>query len=181
MPAFVALLRAINVGGRNMVRMDALKALHESLGFEGVRTVLQSGNVVFRTKRTDPAKLERRIEHAIRETLELDLTVVVRESGELRNVVSANPLPHRAAEANRLLVVFLSAEPQDAGALDSYAGPEEKQLLGRELYVYYGAGMAGTKLSNALIERKLGVKGTARNWNTVNKLMELTASLESGA
>src|SRR5437660_1213579 len=135
MPALVSLLRAINVGGRNMVKMDALKALHESLGFEGVRTHLQSGNIVFRAKRTDPAQIERRIERAIREQLALELTVVVRESGDLRNVVSANPFPHHAAEGNRLVVVFLSAKPEDARALDVYSGPEEKQLIGRELYI----------------------------------------------
>ncbi|SRR5258708_31902307 len=178
MPAYVALLRGINVGGRNMVKMDALKALHEGLGFEEVRTHLQSGNVIFRAKRSDPARIERRIESAIRETLGLELAVVVRDASDLRNVIRTNPFPNHAAQGNRFVVVFLSAEPKDVGALDSYSGPEKKQILGRELYIYYSEDMGHSKLTNALIERKLGVRGTARNWNTVNKILELAEGLD---
>lgn len=172
MPAFVSFLRAINVGGRNMIRMDALKALHESLGFKDVRTHLQSGNVVFRAKAVDAAKIEK----AIKKTFDAEITVIVRSAAELREVVEANPFPQRAAEANRFVVVFLSGET--TGNLDAYTGPEEKQILGRELYVYFGAGMADSKLTNALIEKKLGVRGTARNWNTVNRMLELAEALE---
>lgn len=173
MPSFVSFLRAINVGGRNMIRMDALKALHESLGFKDVRTHLQSGNVVFRAKAADAAKIER----AIKKTFDAEITVILRTAAELRRVVEANPFPHRAAEANRFVVVFLSGET--TGNLDAYAGPEERQIVGRELYVYFGAGMADSKLTNALIEKRLGVRGTARNWNTVNRMLELAEALET--
>ena len=174
MTGFVALLRGINVGGRNMVKMDALKALHESLGFKSVRTHLQSGNVVFQAKSADAA----RIEHAIQKTLHMELTVIVRTAAELRDALKRNPLPQRVSEASAYVIVFLSAEPDDPGALDGYDGPEERRLLGRELYIYYGDGMGRSKLTNALIERKLGVKATARNWNTVNKLLELCEVLD---
>jgi uncharacterized protein (DUF1697 family) len=173
MPAFVSFLRAINVGGRNMIRMDALKALHESLGYKDVRTHLQSGNVVFRAKSADAAKIEK----AIKKAFDADISVIVRSTGELRAAVEANPFPKRAAEANRFVVVFLSGQP--SGDLESYTGPEEKQIVGRELYIYYSGDMARSKLTNALIERKLGVKGTARNWNTVNKMLELAEALEA--
>ncbi len=173
MPSFVSFLRAINVGGRNMIRMDALKALHESLGFKDVRTHLQSGNVVFRAKAADASKIER----AIKKTFDAEITVILRTAAELRRVVEANPFPRRAAEANRYVVVFLSGEP--AGNLDAYTGPEETQIVGRELYVYFGAGMADSKLTNALIEKRLGVRGTARNWNTVNRMLELAEALET--
>jgi uncharacterized protein (DUF1697 family) len=175
MTGFVAMLRGINVGGNNMVKMDALKAIHESLGFKSVRTHLQSGNVVFQAKAADAARIER----AIRKTLDLDLTVIVRTAAELRDALKRNPLPQRVSEASAYVIAFLSAEPEDPGALEAYAGPEEHRLLGRELYIYYGAGMARSKLTNALIERKLGVKATARNWNTVTKLLELCDALES--
>ena len=174
MTGFVALLRGINVGGRNMVKMDALKALHESLGFKGVRTHLQSGNVVFQAKSADAARIER----AIKKTLHLELTVIVRTAGELREAVKRNPLPQRVSHSSGYVIAFLSAEPEDPGALDAYDGPEERRLLGRDLYIHYGDGMGRSKLTNALIERKLGVKATARNWNTVTKLLELCELLD---
>jgi uncharacterized protein (DUF1697 family) len=175
MTGFVALLRGINVGGRNMVKMDALKAIHESLGFKSVRTHLQSGNVVFQAKSADAARIER----ALEKTLGLELTVIVRTAAELREALKRNPLPQRLANPSAYVIAFLSAQPQHAEALDAYTGPEERHLLGRELYIYYGDGMARSKLTNALIERKLGVKATARNWNTVTKLLELCEALES--
>jgi len=175
MTGFVAMLRGINVGGHNMVKMDALKALHESLGFKGVRTHLQSGNVVFQAKSADAA----RIEHAIQKTLHMELTVVIRTAAELRQALKANPLPDRVSDPSAYVIAFLSAQPEDPAALDAYTGPEEMRLLGRELYIYYGEGMGRSKLTNTLIERKLGVKATARNWNTVTKLLELCEALDS--
>ncbi len=175
MTGFVAMLRGINVGGRNMVKMDALKAIHESLGFKGVRTHLQSGNVVFQAKSADAARIER----AIEKTLNLALTVIIRNAAELRGAVRANPLPHRLSDPSAYVINFLSAEPEDRDALIAYEGPEEHRLLGRELYIFYGDGMGRSKLTNALIERKLGVKATARNWNTVTKLLELSEVLDS--
>lgn len=175
MAGYAAFLRAINVGGRNMIRMDALKALHEDLGFKSVRTHLQSGNVVFAAKSADAAKIER----AILKTLGMEITVILRTAAELRAAMKANPFPERVEEGNRLVVVFLSGAPKDPKALDAYTGPEEKQVAGRELYIYYGNDMGHSKLTNALIEKKLGVKGTARNWNTVTKMLELTEALEA--
>ena len=175
MTGFVAMLRGINVGGRNMVKMDALKALHESLGFKSVRTHLQSGNVVFQAKSADAA----RIEQAIRKTLHLELSVVIRTAAELRDAVKRNPLPQWVSHSSAYVIAFLSAQPEDPAALDAYDGPEEMRLLGRELYIYYGEGMGRSKLTNTLIERKLGVRATARNWNTVTKLLELCEALES--
>jgi uncharacterized protein (DUF1697 family) len=175
MTAYASFLRAINVGGRNMIRMDALKVLHEDLGFRSVRTHLQSGNVVFAAKSADAAKIER----AIVKTLGMEITVLLRTATELREVLKANPFPERAAQGNRLIVVFLSAAPKDPKALDGYTGPEEKQVVGRELYIVYGEDMGHSKLTNALIEKKLGVRGTARNWNTVTKMLELTEALEA--
>ena len=175
MTAYAAFLRAINVGGRNMIRMDALKGLHEALGFSGVKTHLQSGNVVFTAKRADAATIER----AIAKTLELEITVILRTAAEMRAVVKANPFPEHEAQGNRLVVVFLSELPADPHALDAYQGHEKKEVVGRELYVVYGDDMARSKLTNALIEKKLGVRGTARNWNTVTKMTALLEELES--
>ena len=174
----VALVRGINVGGK-MLRMDLLRSICEQIGLRDVQTVLQSGNVVFRGARAG-ARLEKDLEEAIRRGAGLDVRVMVRSAGELARVVEGNPFPEQAQdEPNRLIVVFLEKEPAaDAVAAlrSAYRGPEPMHLEGRELYIVYGEGMGRSKLTPALYERKLGVAGTARNWNTVRKLVELTTA-----
>lgn len=166
---YFAFLRAVNVTGRNIVRMEELRTLCTSLGYANVRTLLQSGNVVFESKRKPS---ETQIAEAIREASGLNIKVMLRNEAELRSVVERNPFtPVR--EPSHLLVVFLAAEP--TGKL-TYGGPEAYHVDGRELYVDYVNGVANSKLTNALIERQLGVAGTARNWNTVTKLLELADS-----
>lgn len=178
MPAYVSFLRGINVGGRNMVPMAKLTALHEALGFENVRTHLQSGNVVFTTRKTEPAKLAKKIAAELGE-----IVVVVRSTSELREAVAQNPFPDAAkSDPSGLVVIFLTEVPTAAAKkslLDIDVGPERKAFAGRELYVHYGAGMGRSKLTNTLIEKKLGVRGTARNWNTVTRMLEIAESLES--
>jgi uncharacterized protein (DUF1697 family) len=176
MPTYIALIRGINVGGHKKIRMADVKTLCEGLGLDDVRTHLQSGNVVFRTTKTDRARLAKDLEKA----LAMDARVILRSAEEIRKVVAANPM---AGEAERnpsaFIVVFLDEKPS-AKAMqalrDAYSGPELMQLHGAELYILYGEGMGRSKLTNALIERKLGVAGTARNWNTVKKLVEMSES-----
>lgn len=173
MPVYIALLRGINVGGHQKVVMAELKRLCESLGLHDVRTHLQSGNVVFRTTRSDRAKLTKELEGA----LSVQAKVVLRSAEELRAAIAANPMPVEAqADPSHTVIVFLSGKPA-AAAMESlretYRGPERMQLHGAELYVHYGEEMARSKLTNVLIERKLGVTGTARNWNTVTRLLAI--------
>jgi uncharacterized protein (DUF1697 family) len=173
MPVFIALIRGINVGGHKKLKMAEVKVLCEGLGLGGVRTHLQSGNVLFRTSRTDRAKLAKEIEAA----LQVDAKVILRTADELRKAIAANPMVEEArAEPSGFVVTFLSEKPAAAAmqALrDGYAGPEKMHLHGAELYIHYGSGMGTSKLTNTLIERKLGVAGTARNWNTVTRLLEM--------
>lgn len=167
MASFVAFLRGINVGGNNLIPMAALKATCESAGLTDVRTYLQSGNVLFTTTRKDPARL-------IEKALELDVTVIVRTIDELRAVIAKNPFEDEAkTDPGRLVVVFLEREP--SAKLD-WPGPEVIKPAGRELYIYYPDGQGRSKLTNAYIEKKLGMRGTARNWNTVTKLLTLPSS-----
>lgn len=173
MQTWIALLRGINVGGHKIVKMAELKTLCESMGLSDVRTHLQSGNVVFRSARTDRARLAKDIESA----LSVDSRVILRTDGELRAAIAANPMTGEAQrEPSHFIVVFLAEKPA-ASAMkslrDAYPGPEPMHLNGTEVYIYYGDGMARSKLTNVLIERKLGVTGTARNWNTVTRLAEL--------
>jgi uncharacterized protein (DUF1697 family) len=173
MPVFIALIRGINVGGHKKLKMADVKVMCESLGLRDVRTHLQSGNVVFATKKSDRAKLTKELES----NLGVEAKILLRTADELEKVVAANPMPDAAQRGpSHYIVVFLSATPTAAAmqALrDAYSGPEKIELHGSELYIEYGADMGTSKLNNALIERKLGVSGTARNWNTVTRLLEM--------
>jgi uncharacterized protein (DUF1697 family) len=163
---YFAFLRGINVTGRNMLRMEDLRSLCTSLGYGNVRTLLQSGNVVFETRRKPTAA---QIAEAVRESAGLNIKVMLRNEAELRSAVERNPfMPVR--EPSALLVFFLDGEPKGKIV---YSGPEPFHVDGRELYVDFVEGVGRSKLTTALIERSLGVAGTARNWNTVTKLLAL--------
>ena len=176
---FVALLRAVNVGGR-WVSMAELRAAVKSLGYTNVRTLLQSGNVIFSSSRRGAA-IERDLELAVLRRFGFETPIMVRSAAELDAVVSANPF---SAEAKRdpghLIVVFLKS---NAGAKEEKAlraaivGRERVLLRGKTLYVVYPDGVGRSKLTASLIDRHLGTSGTARNWNTVTKLRALAATL----
>ena len=176
MPPRVAFLRAVNVGGR-WVAMPVLREFLAGQGLTNVRSLLQSGNLVFDAGSASPAELEDLLERELLRQLHLASDVFVRTGDELAAAIAANPFP---AEAERdpahLLVIFLKAAPKPAGldALRSAVpGPELVEPGQRHLYVYYPAGIGRSKLTNALIERKLGASGTGRNWNTALKLLDL--------
>jgi len=183
MTVFICLLRGINVGGNNMLKMDVLKALCSSLGLKDVKTYLQSGNVAFRSDEGDRAIVGRRIEEGIRKKTGLNLKVILRTTSELRKAIAANPLaagPERNPKG--VLVAFLAGElTKEAKALlmTLKAASEELHFGSGELYVYFPEGIAQSKLSNSLTEKKLGVNVTARNWNTVNALLRMAEDLES--
>ena len=183
MPAFAALLRAVNVGGRNPVSMAALKELCEELGFEGVKTLLQSGNVVFRAAGR-PAALGKKLGDAIEARLGARPEVYVRTGAQLEAALDANPFPQEAkSDPSHLAIVFFDGKPPPSAAKTLAAwdrGPERLRLVGGgNLYIYYPEGMGRTKLTGAVLERALGAPGTARNFNTVGKLAALCAALES--
>ena len=158
---YVALLRGVNVGGNKMVKMDALRATFEKLGYTNVRTVLQSGNVIFDAK-AKPRDLDAHI----------GTSVVLRTQAEIRKVMAANPFPREAEEdPGHLLVVFLSAPLPSDEPLRKVATAAEKFVAkGSEIYIHFGEGAGRSKLAQTLTEKKLGVVCTARNWNTVGKL-----------
>jgi uncharacterized protein (DUF1697 family) len=172
MTVYIALIRGINVGGNKLLKMADVKAAFEKLGLQNVRTHLQSGNVVFQTDAKDRAKLGKALEGA----LGVEAKIMLRTAAELRKAIAANPLPDATSQPSRFIVAFLSAKPTAAAmkALrDGYSGPETMELHGAELYIQYGDDMGRSKLNNALLERKLGVSATSRNWNTVTRLLEM--------
>jgi uncharacterized protein (DUF1697 family) len=181
MTKFVAFLRGINVGGNKTISMARLKTVLEELGFQSVKTHLNSGNVVFASKEKGKAKLAKTIEDAIEKEFGFRPAVVVRSSADLKRIVARNPLPKVAADdPGHLVVMFLAAKPaKDAAAriAKTYAGPEEIRLDGDVAYITYPNGIGKSKLTNVSLEKQLGVTGTARNWNTIMRLAEIAAAV----
>jgi uncharacterized protein (DUF1697 family) len=175
-PRQIALLRGVNVGGNNRVPMAGLRELMGELGYGDVRTHLQSGNAVFTAPGTPPEQAAREIEGVLARALGLGIRVLVRTAEELERVVSANPLPEAVVEPSRLLVTFLSAAPAPERLRELDPGDFEPDLFGfgdREIYVWCPEGVRTIKLSHAFFEKRFGVVATARNWNTVTKLLAL--------
>jgi uncharacterized protein (DUF1697 family) len=185
MGVIVSMLRGVNLGGHNKLSMQELRALYESLGFQDVRTYIQSGNVIFRTDSGDHSRLSKRIGDAIEQRFGFRCDVVLRTMPELRRAIANNPFAKRSGiEGRKLLVMFLAADPGPTGCeklVRLASGPEEAHLRGRELYIYFPNGMGRPTVSPAVIERSLGTAGTGRNWNTVQKLLEVAEELEKGA
>ncbi len=181
MTVAISLLRGVNVGGHHKIKMDALRALYQSLGLLDAQTYIQSGNVVFRTRQRDADRLSEMIANGIERSFGFRPGVVVRTPSDLRSVIAQNPFAARPEiEPNKLLVSFLSGEP-DSDARDSVLGikfhPEELRIGQRELYIFFPNGMGKSKLSMPLVEKTLKTFGTVRNWNTVLKLMEIAEAL----
>jgi uncharacterized protein (DUF1697 family) len=170
MTAFIALLRAVNVGGTGKLPMSDLKAFCEELGFAAVRTYIASGNVVFTSRRSEAvikAALEKRLEAYAGKPV----GVLVRTAAEMAGVLADNPFPKAAP--NRTMAVFLDKAPP-ADALKGVRGQADEEIhLGRrEIYIHYGQGMAKSKLVIAAAKA-----GTARNMNTVATLAKMAAEL----
>ena len=179
----VSLLRGVNLGAHHRIGMEPLRAVYEGLGLRDVRTLLQSGNVLFRSAARDPDRLAARIEKAFEAKFGFRSAVFLRDVSEMREVVAANPFSERTGlEPARLAVIFLAAAC-DAAARARLAAltgiPEELHAGTRELYVYYTAGMARPVLTGAMLDKALGkIPTTSRNWNTVIKLLALAEEME---
>ena len=176
MRVLISLLRGVNVGGHHKVKMAELQTLYKSLGFEDVRTHINSGNVVFRTAERDLAGLRERIEKAIEKACGFHVDVILRAPSDLKGVIARNPfaaLP--GMEPSKMAIHFLAAPPgADARErVSAIEAPEQFHLEGRELYMYFTNGMARPTVSMAQVERILGRPGTSRNLNTVKKLLEM--------
>ncbi len=176
MTTYVALLRGINVGGNKLVAMADLRALVTRLGFADVRTLLQSGNLVFRGDRRTPAQLERLLQAETERRLGIEVAYFVRTAREWHAVVARNPFRAEAArDPARLAVMVLKDAPAAravAALRAAITGREAVRAAGRHLYVVYPDGMGRSRLAHPLIEKLLGTRATGRNWNTVRKLAD---------
>jgi uncharacterized protein (DUF1697 family) len=173
---YVALLRAINVGGHAIVKMDDLRKLFEGLGFQNVQTYIQSGNVLFSSWESDPGKLARAIEKRIESVLGHQLTVFMFSPEELKEAAAHNPFePERLEKEQHCQLLFLSAKPnpERRKTVMALQGKEYRfHLHGKVLYYAYSRKLAGNRRS-VNFEKVLDVAATGRTWRVINKLIEL--------
>ena len=170
----IALLRGINLGSRNRVSMPDLRAALEAAGYEDVATLVQSGNILL-TSAKKPKALEREISKLVLDEFGVESATVVRTRDELAGAIERNPIPDGPSIPKLFQVTFFSDEP-DAAAVAKLAeqdfGNEQVEVIGREAYAWHPDGVQKSKLAREL-GKGLGGDGTARNWNTVTKLLEL--------
>jgi uncharacterized protein (DUF1697 family) len=176
MARLVALLRGINVGGAKKVPMAQLREVLGGLGYEDVKTYVNSGNAVFTAPDAPPAAFEAAIEAALREAFGFDVAVLVRTRDELAAIAADNPFAGVADDPSRHLVLF-AREPIGAQAVADldpadYA-PERFALRGRELHLWNPEGISQSEIVKAMTAKRLGVEATGRNWRTVQKLVAL--------
>jgi len=182
MPVIISLLRGINVGGRKKIKMAELRGLYSLLGLRDPRTILQSGNAIFKTDETDLALLQARIEAGIRDQFGFDARVILRGAADFRAIFDRHPFTEeQGSELKKMIVVFLTGCPSLAEVEQlraSNPGREFIQADGSEIFIFYTDGQARSKLDNNRIERALGLAATARNWNTCQRLLKLLEEYE---
>ena len=180
MPVYLALLRGINVSGQKLIKMEDLRNRLGEAGFNNVRTYIQSGNVVFESPDKDTGKLAASLEGFIAKEYGFDVTVFVLTAKELEATIDNNPFTKgREEEASgfkKLYVTFLSDKPT-AENLEKLRqapiGNDKIEVVGRVLYFYLESKASDSKLSNSLIESKLKLRATTRNWNTTLRLLQM--------
>jgi uncharacterized protein (DUF1697 family) len=182
MPAIISMLRGVNVGGHNKIKMDALRALYDSLQLNSPLTYVQSGNVIFLSNEKNLPGLAQRIQGGIQRKFGFQPDVVLRTASELRHIIARNPFASRhGIVPGRLLVLFLANDPGQPARdnlLKIDTRGEELHIHGSELYIYFSKGVGSTKLSWPLIEKTLKTPFTGRNWNSVTKMLEIAEGLE---
>ena len=174
------MLRGINVGGQKIIKMENLRASFETLGFQHVRSYVQSGNVVFEASKASTTSLSKKVGEKILSDYGFSVPLILRTSSEMTRITRDNPfLKEREIDRSKLHVTFLSESPTSPALvkLDSLDGDaDEFRVRDREIYLYCPNGYGRTKLSNAVFEKLLSVKATTRNWKTVNTLGEISSA-----
>jgi uncharacterized protein (DUF1697 family) len=177
MKTHLVLLRGINVSGHKMIKMEALKKALESIGFTNVVTYIQSGNVFVTTDEESPSKVGFLIKQEIFKTFGHDVPVIVIGKDDLQACLDRNLfLNEEGVDLKKLYVSFISSELPENMITQlnlNFIKPDEIQLDGKRIYLKYDISPAKTKLDNKWIEKSMNVVSTTRNWNTVNKLLEL--------
>jgi uncharacterized protein (DUF1697 family) len=177
MPIYISMLRGINVGGHKRIKMEKLRESFEALGFEHVKTYIQSGNVVFKAEKASPSGLSRKIEERILADFGFPVSVISRTSDEMDKTIEHNPfLKLRGVDLEKLHVMFLSEAPASAAVkklTDLTLAPDQCRHSDREIYFYLPNGVSESVLMKSPVDRLLAVSTTTRNWKTVNSLQQM--------
>ncbi len=183
METYITLLRGINLGGRNSIKMDALRILLSELKFQNVETYIQSGNIVYQCKETKTDLLSKKIAVAIEKQFGFEVPVITMTLDELKQSVENSPfLNHKNKDVSFLHITFLAEVPQDIlfKTIDGNKYlPDEIQLINKSVYLYCPNGYGNTKLHNAFLENKLKVTATTRNWKTCNELIQIATKINA--
>jgi len=184
MKTYISILRGINVSGKNIIKMTALKELYEALGNQNVTTYIQSGNVVFQSAQADADAVAKLIADGILTRFELLVPVLIREFTELKTILSANPFSNgRGEDISKLHITFLAELPEEIRIQSIANGnyrPDEFSVFGQTIYLSCPNGYGNTKLSNSFFENKLKVKATTRNLKTCSELFRIGELLQTG-
>jgi uncharacterized protein (DUF1697 family) len=177
MPIYIAMLRGINVGGHNRIKMDQLRTSLEALGLQQVKTYIQSGNVVFKSATISPAALPRKIEKQIAGQFGFAVSVISRTADEINKTIANNPfLNGSSINPEKLHVAFLSEAPATLALkklTELTLEPDQSRCLGKEVYFYFPNGVSGSSLWKHPLDRVLSVEATTRNWKTVSTLHQM--------
>ena len=190
MTTYVALLRGINLSGKNRIRMPELKNTFETLNLSRVETYIQSGNVVFDCEGIEPESLTGSIEKKISQSFGFTILVFLRDLDRLQGIIKSNPFfPEHQFQPEKLHISFLSKPPQNQGLNISPHQVESRTsgkqhgdeflVKGQEIYLVCPNGYGRTKFSNTYFERVMGVPATTRNWKTINALFEIAKQRQS--
>ncbi|MBC5864561.1 DUF1697 domain-containing protein [Flavobacterium sp. K77] len=173
----LALLRGINVSGHNMIKMEALKTVLETAGFQNVQTYIQSGNVFVDTVETNAAAVGFKIKQELFKNFGHEVPVVVIAKSDLDACLNNNPfLKEKEVDTKKLYVAFISTTLKDTSINDlkvSQFKPDEARIDGNKIFIKYAVGAGKTRFDQKYIEKKLNVTATIRNWNTVTQLLQL--------
>ena len=183
MQTYVSVLRGINVSGHRVIKMDALKKSYADLGFTNIHTYIQSGNVIFQFKKSEPLKIGNMIKNKIFDEYGFDVPVIVKEFRELKDILKNNPFVNNInVDISMLHVTFLSAIPvkSEVNKLKDFNfSPDEFKIIGDVIYLHIPSGYGNTKLNINFFQNKLKVIATNRNWKTVNELCKIADSIEN--
>jgi uncharacterized protein (DUF1697 family) len=181
MNTYIAILRGINVGGKRMIKMDALKQLFASLGFSKVETYIQSGNVFFRYKKTSEEKLAATIAKEIEKKFAFDVPTIVKNVEELKQIITNNPFARDKKKQTEFLhVTFLATTPTKEnidGITKLTFGDDAFEIIDKAVYLYCPNSYSNSKLTNGFFENKLKVIATTRNWKTCNELINISEKM----
>ncbi|MBC7475689.1 MAG: DUF1697 domain-containing protein [Candidatus Sericytochromatia bacterium] len=177
MQTYTALLRGINVSGHNKIKMSDLSLLFESLDFKGIKTYIQSGNVIFQGENLNHQELEKKISDKIFEVFSFKVSIIIKTVEQLKNIIQNNPfIKDKNEDINNLYLTFLSDKP-DNDHLDRIKslnyGSDEFIVSDQVIYLFCSNGYGKTKLTNNFFESKLKLIATTRNWKTINTLISI--------